>query len=128
MKSLRILLVICLSLSVPTTALAAVVGKAQCEHRHMADTIVSVDHVQNVGTSMQHGDHSQHSAHDGAFGADHSSQCPHCNSGQCASGSVSALVALSDNTLSEKSAAQLIASPISHTAAAHSNSLFRPPA
>jgi hypothetical protein len=127
MNVLRIILIICLSLSVPTTALASIMSQAQCEHGHDNTRILSTDQMQS-SESMQHSDHSQHRMEHTSSTPDKPGQCSHCSSGHCAGGTATAIITLSPNVISEKSEHRRIVTPDNNTAAAHSNSLFRPPA
>lgn len=128
MKIVRLLLALILSVSVPVTTLAATVNLAQCEQRHALTDTPLTDPGHSLQSSQPQGVHAQHMAHNDNTSQPDLEQCSHCKTGHCASGSAGALASGAPLLVSAfENHAELIATPGSRTAPAHSLVPLRPP-
>jgi hypothetical protein len=129
MKLLRLILVSLLSLSIPATAMAAMVNQSQCDQLHAGTGEGAIDSGHSAHTMSQHqGNHEQHLAIGQESSPDAPSDCNHCSTGHCASGCATTL-ASSSHILAETLVfdTELPSLPGTRTAVAHSFELLRPP-
>lgn len=130
---LRRLLVLCLSLTLPVSALAAVAGPEHCRHGSAESTATSghEHHSMSSDMAMDHGDHAQHMAD--ASGAEQTggSECScgcNCGDSGCAPQGIGFLTASGMKTaLLPVSGTRKFLGALAQTAAPHPLDLLRPP-
>jgi hypothetical protein len=131
MKLFRLVVLLWLSLSVPTAALASVVSAEHCQRgKPAAGASAHAQHAMHAGMSMQ-GEHAQHMAHAGQQAKVDNSHCScgcNCSNSHCAT-SCTGLMAVGGfrDSLSVSRDHRLITSGSPHPIAALHLDLLRPP-
>ena len=129
MKLLRLILVCLLSLSIPATALAAMVNQSQCDRSHASTDGPTIDPGHSEHAIIQHqSDHARHLDRVADASPAAPQPCNHCSTGHCASGCATTLASgtpiLADPLGFDT---ELPSLPGTRTAVAHSFELIRPP-
>jgi hypothetical protein len=130
MQLLHLMLVLWLSLSVPTAALASVVSAEHCQHGKPTIASVHTQHAMHADMPM-HGEHAQHMAHAGQQAKVDKSHCScgcNCSNSHCAT-SCTGLMAVGGfrDSLGVSRDLRLIISGPTHPIAARHLDLLRPP-
>lgn len=133
MKLFRVFLVLWLSLSVPTSALASVMSGGHCKRSEMAAATASAhgQHAMHAEMQMQGGEHAQHMAHADQAAKSGKSQCT-CGCSCCGTNcAVTCSAAMVSGAIRESfflgRDSRLIASGPTHPVAARPFDLLRPP-
>jgi uncharacterized protein involved in copper resistance len=132
MSLLRLLIVLWLSLSVPTAALASVVNAEHCQRGKAASSEMAehAQHAMHAGMQMD-GDHAQHMAHAAKSVKTSDGGCScgcKCNNTHCAT-SCAGLMAFGGMRgvlVASPDSRQFVSGPV-HPVAAHHLDLLRPP-
>lgn len=132
MSLLRALMISCLMVAVPTTALAGAIDQGHCKMKDMSgqDTSAPMDHSMHAGHVMDESVSVDQSAHVQASKAANGCNCGcNCSSNHCASSSSGFLSAdLGGGLIGRFVDRHELPFAVAHISAAHHLDLIRPPA